>query len=94
MGDTNPSVARSTPAARPYYEALNRACDAIVRCNDCQGLVTHARLIANKGLTPCCSTRRVREIRSLSLWEWFKVRTGWLSFPYRREFLREFATRG
>lgn len=80
--------------ARPYYEDLNRACDAIVRCNDCRRLVTHAQLTSHQGTTPCCGTRRVKEIRTLSLWEWLRIRVGLLDFPYRKEFLQEFARAG
>ncbi len=71
--------------------ALDRACDALVRCNDCRALVTCAQITANRGTTPCCGTRKVREVRAMSFWEWFRVRTGILDFPYRREFLKEFA---
>ena len=92
MSDTNQGlVAAKSPAARPYYEDLDKACDAIVRCNDCMGLVTHANLIANRGLTPCCGTRRVREIRTLKQDEWDQISQGVIDFPYRAEFLREFA---
>jgi len=88
MRDTNQGAMPT--AARPYYEALNKACDAILRCNDCGRLVTHATLTGNKGLTPCCGTRRVREVRTLSVWEWLKIKIGLLDFPYRREFMKEF----
>ena len=95
MRDANRDLASLlTPrptAARPYYEKLDKACDAIVRCNDCRRLVTHAAIIGNKGTTPCCGTRRVREVRTLGPWEWLKLRLGLIDFPYRAEFLKEFA---
>ena len=87
-----PPIGASPPnTAVPYYVALNRACDALVRCNDCRALVTCEQITRNKGVTPCCSTRKVREIRSLTAWEWLKVRLGIIDFPYRAEFLKEFA---
>lgn len=76
---------------RPYYEALGKACDAIVRCNDCRRLVTHASLVGNKGVTPCCGTRRVKEVRTLRQEEWDEIVSGRLDFPYRDLFLQEFA---
>lgn len=86
------STPDTTPtAARPYYEALNMGCDAVVRCHDCSRLATCVAIQANKGLTPCCGTRKVREVRSLRFFEWLKIRLGILDFPYRAEFLREFA---
>ena len=95
MRDTNQDVARAlaatSTAARPYYEDLNQACDAILRCHECRRLVTHATIVANKGTTPCCGTRKVREIRTLTFWEWLKIRLGILDFPYRQQFLKEFA---
>ena len=79
------------PNARPYYEDLNLGCDAIVRCNDCHKLVTHARIIANEGLTPCCGTRKVAEVRALKFWEWLLIRLAIIDFPHREKFLKEFA---
>jgi hypothetical protein len=76
--------------AVPYYVALGKGCDAIVRCKDCQHLVTHALLMA-KGSCPRCGNRRVTEVRALGLWEWLRIRLGLLDFPYRKEFLKEFA---
>ena len=81
------------PHARPYYEDLNVGHDWLMRCAECRQLVLHADMIANKGQTLCCGTRRVKEIRSLSFWEWLKVRIGMVDFPYRKEFLAEFAER-
>ncbi len=78
--------------AVPYYVDLNRACDAVVRCNDCRKLVTSAQINANRGVTPCCGSRKVREIRTLKFWsEWLPIRLGLIDFPHRAEFLKEFA---
>ena len=73
-----------------YYTDLGFACDALLRCKDCQRLVTHDVLTAH-GCCPRCGTRRVVEITTLSPWEWVKIRLGLIQFPYRREFLREFS---
>lgn len=94
MRDTNLGVAGTvTPTAvRPYYEDLGVGHDYLLRCQDCGKLVAHVDLVdpKRKGLTPCCGTRRVREIRSLKWWEWLMIRVGIIDFPYRKEFLAEF----
>ena len=71
-----------------YYTEHGMAHDAILRCADCGTLVSHADLV-RRG-TCACGTRRVKEVTTLSLWEWMKVRVGLIRFPYRREFIREF----
>lgn len=75
-----------------YYTALGQACDALVRCKDCRRLITHAQ-IQVRGCCPSCGNRKVMEITTLSIWEWLKVRTGWIDFPYRQAFLKEFSTK-
>lgn len=72
----------------PYYVALGRGSDAIARCAECQRLVTDATLKVMRGCP--CGCRKVKEVRRLSLWEWFTIRVGLVRFPYRREFLHEF----
>ena len=89
-GNTNPGATRPA-AARPYYEAHDKAHDDLLRCHDCNRLVVYAAVMANKGTTPCCATRRMREVRALSIWEWIKIRLGVIDFAYRKEFLAEFA---
>ena len=92
MRDTNGPLADTpVPRARPYYEDLGRACDHLLRCAECRRLVTHDEIVTNKGTTRCCGTRRVKEVRTLSLWEWLKVRLGIIDFEHRAEFLKEFA---
>lgn len=88
-GSSLPFGIREMPTA--YYESLGRACDFLLRCKDCQRLVPTARLTAHG----CCScgNRRLAEIKTLSLWEYLRIRLGLLRFPYRREFLREFEAR-
>ena len=88
MRDTHQGL-RKPAAARPYYEDLNRATDFLVRCQGCNALVQVSAL-HRTGLTPCCGTKRVREIRQLTIWEWLKIRLGVIRFPYRQAFLREF----
>lgn len=89
MSETN--VINKPTVARPYYEALDKGCDALVRCAECRELVTHAAIVANQGTTPCCGSRRVREIRVLKQHEWDQIVSGAIDFPYRAEFLKEFA---
>lgn len=76
----------------PYYEKYDRGHDDLMRCKDCGRLVTQDQLFGpgKQGVTPCCSSRSVREVRALSLWEWIKVRLGIIDFKYRHEFLSEF----
>ncbi len=91
---STPAGGASAPPTvpRPYYEALDKAHDDLLRCSDCGTLVTYQTLFgASHGFTPCCGTKRVREIRTLTVWEWLKIRTGWIDFPHRDLFLKEFA---
>lgn len=87
-GDAVPQAPSGVKEDR-YYTKYGRASDALLRCKDCKRLVTHGQLAA-RGCCPSCGTRKVTEITTLSIWEWLKVRVGWLDFPYRREFLAEF----
>ena len=73
----------------PYYQAHGLATDGVMRCADCSRLVPVTVLKA-KGLCPTCGTRRVKEVQTLSVWEWVRIWTGLLNFPHRRLFLREF----
>lgn len=77
------------PAARPYYMDLGRATDCLLRCKDCNELVPEA---VYKQLGSCkCGNKRFNEIRTLSQEEYDAIAAGTLDFPYRDEFLREFA---
>ena len=73
----------------PYYEAFGQVTDGVMRCTDCSRLVTVAQL-KQAGKCPKCGTRRVKEVQTLSTWEWIRIWTGILRFPHRRLFLREF----
>jgi len=75
--------------AVPYYVALGRGADYLLRCRDCQRLVPTAQVIT-RGFCRCGS-KRYLEVRTLTWWEWLKIRLGLLDFPYRAEFLKEFA---
>lgn len=82
------------PVPHPYYEQYNKGHDDLLRCDDCKRLVTYTTLFAagRTGTTPCCGTRKVREVRALKFWEWIRVRTGLIRFDHRIEFLKEFET--
>jgi hypothetical protein len=72
-----------------YYHALGRACDYLLRCKDCKALVTAQRLAQ---LGSCeCGNKRVAEIITLTEAEHAKIASGEIDFPYRAEFLNEFA---
>lgn len=73
-----------------YYEALGGGHDHILRCDGCMRLVLFRDLVVSGGC-PKCGNRRVTEVRTLSNWEWLRIRIGLLSFPYRKEFLVEFS---
>jgi hypothetical protein len=77
---------------RPYYERLKLPFghDMLLRCDDCRRLVQYSTMRTNNGLTRCCGTRKVREVRQLKFFEWLKIRLGIINFPYRKEFLAEF----
>ena len=85
-----PLTATPSAKARPYYEAMGDAHDDLLRCNDCKRLVVCTTLRARGGC-PHCGTRRVVEVRSLSVWEWLRIRLGLLQFAHRQAFLREFS---
>ena len=76
----------------PYYEAHGESHDDILRCNDCKRLVV-ATTLRTHGGCPSCGTRRVTEVRALSVWEWLRIRLGLIDFAHRQEFLKDF-TRG
>jgi hypothetical protein len=75
-----------------YYERLrsDHQHDFVLRCGDCSRLVRYDRVMRNHGLTPCCGTRKLREVSSLRLFEWLQIWLGVIRFPFRREFLAEF----
>ncbi len=82
---------RGTPAMSstvPYYADQGRATDYVLRCKDCQRLVTAARIQAHGCCR--CGNSRFLEVRTLSRFEQLRIRVGLLRFPYWREFLAQF----
>ena len=83
-----PSAETSGKYVPRYYEALGRAHDMLLRCKDCRRLVLYSKLTK---LGSCrCGNKRVIEVTTLTLWEWLKIRLGFIRFPDRNKFLREF----
>lgn len=75
-----------------YYTALGKACDALLRCKDCQQLV----LLKDIHLYGCCpcGNKKFAEVTTLKPAEHELIASGALDFPYRAEFLKEFEARG
>lgn len=73
-----------------YYNTMDRAHDDVLRCHECKSLVQHADII-RLGKTPCCGTRRLTEVTALSLWEYLRIRLGFLTMRDRDAFLGEFS---
>lgn len=74
---------------RRYYEDLGRGHDCLLRCKDCQRLVTYA-VIAKLGCCDGCGNRKFAEITLLSDSEMEEIRHGVIDFPDRDKFLAEF----
>lgn len=70
-----------------YYQALGRACDYVMRCQDCQRLQTTAAIKKRGGCK--CGNKRFTEVRTLTFWEMVRIRL-FMRFPYKKEFLAEF----
>jgi hypothetical protein len=77
----------SSPASR-YYDDFGAGHDCLLRCADCRKLILYSYLVEH-GMCKC-GNRRVKEITTMSGREWFKVWSGLIRFPYRKEFLSEF----
>lgn len=78
------------PRKWTYYELEGRGVEGIVRCDGCKRLVIVAQINGKTGC-PKCGNRRFNEVRALSLWEQVKLRTGWIDFPGKDKFLKEFS---
>ena len=76
--------------SRRYYQDLGRAHDHLLRCKDCRRLITYG-VLALEGSCPSCGNRKVTEITGLTLWEWLKIRLGFIRFEDRDAFLKEFS---
>lgn len=71
-----------------YYTDEGRGCDHILRCKDCQRIVTTVDIHRLGSCT--CGNRRFSEITLLSEQEMADIRSGVLDFPSRDKFLAEF----
>lgn len=73
-----------------YYEDLGRGHDNILRCKDCQKLVTY-EVITKIGMCDGCGNRKFTEIKLLNEKEMEEIKSGAIDFPDRDRFLAEFA---
>ena len=90
---TSPLRLGRRPSFTPYYEALGASHDDVLRCRQCRRLVVHQAIIRG-GHCPHCATKRFEEVRSLTLWEFLRIKLGLLRFAHRAAFLAEFTDRG
>ncbi len=77
-----------------YYEDLGQAHDDLMRCKDCQSLVTYSTIV-KLGMCPgdgikACGNKRFSEITMLSEQEMDDIKSGKIDFQYRDKFLAEF----
>lgn len=82
-------LVESTARVEPYYVALGRAHDYLLRCKDCQALVTFDA-IKKLGCCDKCGNKRFTEINLLSEKEQAAIQSGEIDFPDREQFLAEF----
>ena len=80
----------SSTHQRNYYEDLGRAHEYLLRCKDCQALVTFA-VMQKMGCCDKCGNKRFTEITLLNEAEMGDIRSGVIDFPDRELFLKEFA---
>lgn len=74
---------------RNYYEDLGRSHDYLMRCKDCQALVTF-QTITKIGCCDKCGNKRFTEITLLQDQEMKEIESGVIDFPDRDKFLAEF----
>jgi hypothetical protein len=74
----------------PYYVGMGQGHDNILRCKDCQALVT-IETIQLRGMCDKCGNGKFGEIRLLNQEEMDNIRSGKIDFPARERFLAEFA---
>jgi hypothetical protein len=72
-----------------YYVALGRGTDYLVRCADCKALQLTEELSKHGSCE--CGNKRFREITTLTEQEAAQIEA--MDFPYKAEFLAEFAPR-
>lgn len=80
---------KERPKNLTYYELAGKGVEGIVRCDGCNRLIVVAKLSGKAGC-PKCGNRRFKEVRTLTLWEQIRLRTGWIDFPDKDKFLKEF----
>lgn len=73
-----------------YYVAEGRAHDYLMRCKDCQKLVTFA-VITKLGSCDGCGNKRFTEITLMTEDEMNSLTDGTIDFPDKDQFLAEFA---
>lgn len=73
-----------------YYEELGQAHDDLLRCKDCQSLVTF-NTIKRIGSCDKCGNKRFTEITLLTQAEMDLIQSGAIDFPHRDKFLAEFS---
>jgi hypothetical protein len=79
----------STERKPRYYEALGKAHDDLLRCKDCQALVTF-ETITKMGCCDKCGNKRMIEITILSEKEMDDIKSGVINFADKDKFLAEF----
>ena len=80
------------PGAVQYYEQYGQMCDWVSRCEECRTLVT-LETIRTQGGCHKCGSRKFREPRTLSLWEWLQIKMGLIRFPHSDQFLAAFSAK-
>ena len=73
-----------------YYVDEGMGHDALLRCKDCAALVTFAA-IQKLGMCDKCGNKRFSEVTLLNEQEMADIQSGAIDFPYRDQFLAEFA---
>ncbi len=73
-----------------YYVAEGQGHDELMRCKDCQALVT-METIRTMGMCPKCGNKRFNEITLLNDQEMADIQSGKLDFKFRDQFLAEFS---
>lgn len=78
------------PRILTYYEKEGRGVEDILRCANCKKLVVQTAI--RVGLCcPKCGNKRFNDVQNVSGWEMFLIRIGWIDFPDRDKFLKEFS---
>ena len=73
----------------PYYVDEGKSHDDLLRCKDCQALVTF-QVITKLGMCDQCGNKRFTEITLLTEREMEDIASGKIDFPSRDKFMAEF----